>query len=215
MRNGTTRGILAVVLTHNAPRWLSRCIEGIAAQAVRPEAILAVDNASDPPVPARAPSVRLAASSRTSLPHQQRSCWRYAFALREFLSTGFDHAWVIDDDMVAEPGLAALGNLARRRPQPTFVFPKAVQPDGSIGTWGSWCGFLIARGIVERVGRPWKICSGGLRTPSTATRGFLRPGFPRHIGDDAIVHHDAVRREGLPRGSTTTKLAICSFSIST
>ena len=44
------RRIVALVLTHNAPQSLARCLTAIGAQAELPDEILVVDNASQPPV---------------------------------------------------------------------------------------------------------------------------------------------------------------------
>ena len=44
------RSIVALILTHNAPESLRRCLEAIAGQSSPPEAVLVVDNASNPPV---------------------------------------------------------------------------------------------------------------------------------------------------------------------
>ena len=44
------RRVLAVVLTHNAPESLERCLLAIDAQTTPPQAVLVVDNASNPPV---------------------------------------------------------------------------------------------------------------------------------------------------------------------
>ena len=66
----------------------------------------------------------------------------------------------------------------------------------AVGRWGSWCGFLIAREIVETSAYPERSSSGGLKTPNTATGGFLRPGFQRRVIEEAVVHHDAIRQDG-------------------
>ena len=44
------RRIMAVVLTHNAPDSLARCLGAIASQTLPPDSVLVVDNASRPPV---------------------------------------------------------------------------------------------------------------------------------------------------------------------
>ena len=46
----TDRRIMAVVLTHNAPDSLDRCLRAIAGQTLTPDSVLVVDNASRPPV---------------------------------------------------------------------------------------------------------------------------------------------------------------------
>ena len=46
------RRIVALVLTHNAPQSLARCLAAIDAQAEPPEEVIVVDNASQPAVDA-------------------------------------------------------------------------------------------------------------------------------------------------------------------
>ncbi len=79
----------------------------------------------------------------------------WAIALHYFLASDFTHAWLMDDDMLPEPkGLATLWDAVSDAAASACVFPIAIQPDGSVGRWGSWCGLLISREIVETVGLP-------------------------------------------------------------
>src|SRR6202142_3988652 len=94
---------MAVVLTYNAPGSLERCLQSIAAQTTPPQAVLVVDNASDPPVdpdnfPAGCPPVVLVHSD-----HNGGPAGGYALALEHFLKSEYRHAWVIDDDMRPDP----------------------------------------------------------------------------------------------------------------
>ncbi len=45
-----TQTVLAVILTHNAPKSLAKCLEAISAQTSPPDSILVVDSASEQPV---------------------------------------------------------------------------------------------------------------------------------------------------------------------
>ncbi len=149
------RRIMAVVLTHNAPESLDRCIRSIAGQSSPPETILVVDNASAPPVrldalPTAGLLTRLVRSDINTGP-----AGGYARALGEFAESGFGHAWVLDDDMHPEPEcLDRLWAVAEKEPETAFVFPISRQPDGSYSWWFSWCGFIVSRQIVEAVGVP-------------------------------------------------------------
>ena len=70
-----------------------------------------------------------------------------------FLASDFTHAWVMDDDILPDPRcLTTLWEAASDDPTSAFLFPIAIQPDGAVGRWGSWCGFLISREIVAKVG---------------------------------------------------------------
>jgi GT2 family glycosyltransferase len=156
-----------------------------------------VDNASQPPVEAS-----LLQLSRASL-HVIRSevnggpAGGWAIALRHFESTEFTHAWVMDDDIIPEPDcLATLWNAASDDPTTSFVFPLAIQPDGSGSRWGAWCGFLIPREIVAAVGLPMESLFWWAEDAEYCEWRIPQAGFPRRSIDEAVVHHDAIRQGG-------------------
>ena len=191
------RRIVALVLTHNAPQSLGRCLAAIGAQAEVPEEVVVVDNASQPAVdasllPKYGRSLRVIRSEVNGGP-----AGGWAIALGYFLATDFTHAWVMDDDIVPEPKcLATLWGAARDDPTSVFAFPISIQPDGSVGRWGSWCGFLISREIVETVGLPMEALFWWAEDAEYCEWRIPEAGFPRRIVDDAVVHHDAIRQGG-------------------
>jgi rhamnopyranosyl-N-acetylglucosaminyl-diphospho-decaprenol beta-1,3/1,4-galactofuranosyltransferase len=191
------RRIMALVLTHNAPSSLERCLAAVGEQTEVPEEVLVVDNASQPPVEvSRLPngerSVRVVRSEVNGGP-----AGGWAIALRRFLASDATHAWVMDDDMVPEPKcLSALWDVASDAPTSAFVFPIAIQPDGSVGRWGSWCGFLISREIVEKVGLPMEELFWWSEDAEYCEWRIPEAGFPRRIVEEAVVHHDAIRQGG-------------------
>jgi rhamnopyranosyl-N-acetylglucosaminyl-diphospho-decaprenol beta-1,3/1,4-galactofuranosyltransferase len=189
------RRIVALVLTHNAPQSLTRCLAAIDAQAEVPEEVVVVDNASQPPVgasmlPTSDRPVRVIRSEVNGGP-----AGGWAIALRHFLTSDFTHAWVMDDDIVPEPKcLGTLWGAASDDPTSIFAFPISIQPDGSVGRWGSWCGFLISRQIVETVGLPMEALFWWAEDAEYCEWRIPEAGFPRRIVDDAVVHHDAIRQ---------------------
>ena len=191
------RRIVALVLTHNAPQSLARCLHAIDAQTDAPVEVLLVDNASQPPVakaslPKIDPSLRIIRSEVNGGP-----AGGWAIALRSFLAGEFTHAWVMDDDIVPDPTcLATLWDAASDNPGAAFTFPIAIQPDGAIGRWGSWCGFLISREIVETVGLPMEALFWWAEDAEYCEWRIPEAGFPRQIVDAAVVHHDAIRQGG-------------------
>jgi rhamnopyranosyl-N-acetylglucosaminyl-diphospho-decaprenol beta-1,3/1,4-galactofuranosyltransferase len=191
------RRIVALVLTHNAPQALARCLAAISAQAEVPEEVLVVDNASQPPVQGSllsnvGRSLRIVRSEMNGGP-----AGGWAIALDYFLANDFTHAWLMDDDIVPEPTcLANLWDAASDTPASVFVFPISIQPDGSIGRWGSWCGFLISREIVETVGLPMEELFWWTEDTEYCEWRIPNAGFPRRVIDAAVVHHDAVRQRG-------------------
>ena len=191
------RRIVALVLTHNAPQSLARCLAAIDAQVEVPEEVVVVDNASRPPVeasllPKSGRTVRIIRSEVNGGP-----AGGWAIALRDFLAKGFTHAWLMDDDIVPEPRcLATLWAATSHAPTSAFVFPIAIQPDGSVGRWGSWCGFLISREIVETVGLPMEELFWWAEDTEYTHWRIPQAGFERCILEEAVVHHDAIRQGG-------------------
>jgi GT2 family glycosyltransferase len=189
------RRIVALVLTHNAPQALSRCLAAIAAQAEVPEEVVLVDNASEPPVavssfPDHGWPLRVIRSQVNGGP-----AGGWAIALDYFVANDFTHAWVMDDDIVPEPKcLANLWDTASESPASAFAFPVSIQPDGSVGRWGSWCGFLISREIVQKVGLPMESLFWWAEDAEYCEWRIPQAGFPRRIVDEAVVHHDAIRQ---------------------
>ena len=188
------------MLTHNAPTSLDRCLRSVAAQTVRPDAVLVVDNASNPPVdvsdvPEGCPPVTLVRSECNGGP-----AGGYTLALEEFLKLPYSHAWVIDDDMRPDPTcLERLWVVAARDPARAFVFPISYQPDGSFGAWPSWCAFLVSREIVEEVGLPMADLFWWAEDTEYLQWRIPQAGYPMRVVGDAIVRHDAIRQgTGVP-----------------
>jgi hypothetical protein len=197
---GAERRIMAVVLTHNAPESLDRCLRAIAGQSVPPEAVLVVDNASRPPAaigpPAASPVPTRVVRSETNT----GPAGGYAQALGEFVGSGFGHAWVLDDDMYPEPEcLDRLWAVAEKDPESAFVFPISRQPDGSLGLFPSWCGFIVARQVVEAVGLPRPELFWWAEDTEYLQCRIPDRGYQRQVVNDAIVNHDAIRQgDGVP-----------------
>jgi rhamnopyranosyl-N-acetylglucosaminyl-diphospho-decaprenol beta-1,3/1,4-galactofuranosyltransferase len=191
------RRIVALVLTHNAPQSLARCLAAIDSQAEPPEAVIVVDNASRPAVNASSLSEggRPLRVIRSELNGGPAGGW--AIALRSFLDSDFTHAWVMDDDILPEPDcLTTLWEAGSDDPTSAFLFPVAIQPDGAVGRWGSWCGFLISREIVAQVGVPMEELFWWAEDAEYCEWRIPEAGFPRRIIEDAVVHHDAIRQGG-------------------
>jgi rhamnopyranosyl-N-acetylglucosaminyl-diphospho-decaprenol beta-1,3/1,4-galactofuranosyltransferase len=189
--------IAALVLTHNAPNALARCVEAIGSQTQLPTELVVVDNASDPPVDAASlPSVDVPVRvlrSDTNL----GPAGGWAIALRNFLANECSHAWLMDDDIVPEPEcLDRLWSAVSDTPSSAFAVPVSIQPDGEVGRWGSWCGFVIAREIVEQVGLPREELFWWAEDTEYCHWRLPKAGYPLRFIEDAVVHHDAIRQGG-------------------
>jgi rhamnopyranosyl-N-acetylglucosaminyl-diphospho-decaprenol beta-1,3/1,4-galactofuranosyltransferase len=197
MKDGRGRRVVALVLSHNAPQSLARCLNAVAAQTNPPQGIVVVDNASDP-------SIQIGALPATGVPTRViRSdvnlgpAGGWAIALDDFLSSDFSDAWVMDDDIVPEAECLATLLMARDEdPGRTFVVPLSIQPDGAVGRWGSWCGFMLAREIVETVGLPRAELFWWAEDTEYCHWRIPQAGFKRRVIEEAVVHHDAIRQDG-------------------
>jgi rhamnopyranosyl-N-acetylglucosaminyl-diphospho-decaprenol beta-1,3/1,4-galactofuranosyltransferase len=196
----TDRRIMAVVLTHNAPDSLARCLRAIARQTLPPESVLVVDNASCPPVSlddptgARPPTWVVRSEVNTG------PAGGYAQALAEFLASDFRHAWVLDDDMVPdEHCLERLWAVAQRDPDSAFVFPISRQPNGVCELWPSWCGFIVARQIIEAVGFPMAELFWWAEDTEYLQWRIPEAGYNWQVVNEALVDHDPIRHgDGVP-----------------
>jgi hypothetical protein len=194
------RRIMAVVLTHNAPASLDRCIRAIASQTTPPEALLVVDNASRPSVSLEALDALAVPTTVVRSETNTGPAGGYALALAKFVESGFAHAWVLDDDMYPEPDcLDRLWAVAEKEPETAFVFPISRQPDGSLGLFPSWCGFVVARQIVEAVGLPMSELFWWAEDTEYLQVRIPERGYRRQVVNDAIVNHDGIRQgDGVP-----------------
>ena len=79
------RRTVALVLTHNAPHSLARCIAAIDAQPLLPDEIVVIDNASQPPVDAYPVRGKRSIGANRALGHQWRAGWRMGIRVTAFL----------------------------------------------------------------------------------------------------------------------------------
>jgi hypothetical protein len=185
--------VVALVLSHNAPRALARCLEAIAAQTVPPGAVIVVDNASDPALRITAVGSLPVSVVRSDTNLGPAGGWAIAF--EELLAGSDEFAWVLDDDIVPDPEcLETLLEEARHDPKAAFCFPRSVQPDGSVGEWGSWCGFVVSHHIVEQVGVPRAELFWWAEDNEYCHWRIPQAGYERKLVDGAVVQHDAVRQ---------------------
>jgi len=187
---------LCLILTHNAPHTLRRCVERVLSQLEPGDELVVIDNASEPPAADVIESVNTA--NRPKVIRLERNlgpAGGYAHGLRHFLGTDHGFVWILDDDMMPAPAtLSCLRKVCIEESEPVVVFPRVLDLRGRPFNFPAWCGVLIPRSIVEHVGVPredyfwwgedseylqWRIPRAGYRTVRTA---------------DATMTHEAVRR---------------------
>ena len=170
-----------------------------------------VDNASDPPItreqlPDSLPDTALIRSDANGGP-----AGGYALGLAEFLASGYRHAWVLDDDMLPDHDcLERLWVVAGKKLEAAYVFPVSHQVDGSFGAWPSWCGFLVAREIIEKVGLPMEELFWWAEDTEYLQWRIPEAGYPiRVVGDATSITTRSATEKASRSGSTTTRLGTC------
>ena len=122
---GAPHRVTAVLVSHDGARWLPAVLDGLAAQSVRPDHVVAVDTGS------KDESARLLAEALGA-----------DAVVKEKLNTGFPQAvrrgleglaacewiWILHDDANPDPdALAALLDAAARRPRGRHSRPEAAR----------------------------------------------------------------------------------------
>lgn len=189
MTSGSPR-TWAVVLTHNAPDRLRRCLRAISSGILTPQVTLVIDNASrvaaeiDPGADGH-PGVRF-----LRLPENLGPAGGYAAGLRAFADSEADLAWVMDDD--CEPDPDCLSHLVERHlPSPTaLLFPRESEPDGRVTNYPAWSGVLIPKEIVRAVGLPLESLFWWAEDSEYLKWRIPRAGFPViRVAEAHLVHH--------------------------
>jgi rhamnopyranosyl-N-acetylglucosaminyl-diphospho-decaprenol beta-1,3/1,4-galactofuranosyltransferase len=100
--------ICAVIVTYNRPELLIRCLAGVRNQALRPEAVMVVDNCSHTPA---AYVLRRLAKELQIFRFKQNTggAGGFHFGMAEAFRQGFDAVWLMDDDGI--PSESCLANL--------------------------------------------------------------------------------------------------------
>jgi GT2 family glycosyltransferase len=184
--------VLALVLTYAAPEALARCVTAIAAQTRPVDEVLVIDNAS--PEPARPVPARLTIDV-VRLETNLGPAGGHAAGLQKFLDSGADLAWVMDDDCVPSPEalerlLIHLDQLAEDGP----VFP--LWRDSATGEGlflPAWCGFLVSRAIVQRLGLPRAEFVWWAEDTEYLSWRMHEAGYRAEWASDAVVEHRRVR----------------------
>jgi GT2 family glycosyltransferase len=175
---------MAVVLTHNARAALGRCLGALRGQTLSPSEILVTDNASKEAVDdlvAGLPNGRV-----LRLPENAGPAGGYAAALRTFLRSELEWAWVMDDDCVPHP--AALEAQLAIAAQDRVVMSTMIDRDtGENANTQGWCGVLLPRRVVESVGVPDEALFWWTEDTEYLQWRIPRAGFEVARCEDAVV----------------------------
>ena len=171
--------VVAVVLTHDRPALLVRCMHALLAQERLPDRIVIVDNGSTTPLPdavARVPDIRV-----LTLAENRGPAAGYAAGIRAALALGATHVWLMDDDGRPEQPNCLSGLLA------------------TAARTGSAITCPLVRNVTDRDRLAFPIRQHG-RTRFTAEALDPAPvieGFA-HLFNGALIEAGAFARIGLP-----------------
>lgn len=188
--------ILALILTHDDPQELQRCVNAVHAQTRRPDAVVVTDNASSPPAAPLAPDAEPGWLSVDHLSTNGGPAGGHHAGLSRFAADDrFDLAWVLDDDVVPAPGcLEALAAAATQGPV-GIRWPVQTHTHASAGQYPGWFGVLIPRVVVERVGTPNPDLFWWTEDTEYLQWRIPRAGFSSTVVEGATVDHSG-RRSG-------------------
>lgn len=182
-----TPRVQALVLTYGAPDALRACLDALASQTRPPDDVLVIDNAGDPPARADAASV-------VRLERNLGPAGGHAEGLRRFLDGEADVAWVLDDDVVPEPGCLAALLEAASAASLGPVFPRQFTTDGRPDDHPRWAGVLLPRAAVAVAGLPMAELFWWVEDTEYLAHRLPARGFPSTTADAARVTHTGVRR---------------------
>jgi len=196
MPNEGRPSVLCLILTHNAPDALRRCVASVLEQLEAGDRLMVIDNASEPPAAATLESIDPRHPLQVvRLERNLGPAGGYADGLRRFLQTDHAFVWIVDDDMIPGPGtLSHLRSASLAESDPVVLFPHVVDRWGSPFDFPAWCGVLIPRRIVEDVGVPREEYFWWGEDSEYLQWRIPRAGYRTVRANDATIIHEMVRR---------------------
>jgi len=198
--------ILAIILTYDSPADLEACVAAVGAQTAPPAALLVVDNASAPPaaVPGQIGGIPVTVQREA---FNSGPAGGHAAGLAWFAERDFDAAWVLDDDMIPEPGCLAAQAEAMFGPGQDgrcLAYPAIIEQGATRPRWfPSWCGVLIPAAAVAAAGGPRADFFWWAEDSEYLQWRLPRAGFAGRKVPTAQVHH---RRTRAARGRPPWKV---------
>lgn len=188
--------VLALILTHDDPAELQRCVDAVAAQTRRPDAVVVTDNASSPPAAPIVAGAEPGWLTVDRLPTNGGPAGGHHAGLTRFLrETSFDLAWVLDDDVVPAPGCLEALVAAAGDGSPGVRWPVQQHTYATAGQFPGWFGVLIPRAVVEKVGTPNPELFWWTEDTEYLQWRIPRAGFTSVVVPGAVVEHTG-RRSG-------------------
>jgi GT2 family glycosyltransferase len=174
--------VCAVVVTHNRPQLLERCLDHLEAQERRPDHVLVVDNASTDETP-RVLGARSGVEV-LRLPENVGGSGGFRAGVEHAHRGAYDWLWLLDDDTLAEPAcLAELLAGAERAPRRADVMASIVR-------WKD--------GRLHPMNRPWPRLRRRGDYAAGAAQGLMLMRATTFVS--ALIHRRAVDAHGYPPG---------------
>lgn len=151
--------VLAVVVAYNSTQAIERCFHSLNNQRRPVDAALIVDNSDVTPVlPESLPEPLRSRTTILRTGENLGPAGGFALGLRKFSdeSSGYSHAWLMDDDCYPEPeSLNSLLDAIEGITPGLAAFPSAVyEATGVAMNYPGWSGVLLDRQAVEMAGLP-------------------------------------------------------------
>jgi rhamnopyranosyl-N-acetylglucosaminyl-diphospho-decaprenol beta-1,3/1,4-galactofuranosyltransferase len=183
VRAERTKGVWAIVVTHNRKGMLRECLAALAGQERPPDRVLVVDNASTDGTAAMVER-EYGHVDLLALPENEGGAGGFHEGMKLAHAEGAEWMWLMDDDTIPAPGtLAELAGAPARLeplPMPALLASKAVWRDGRMHP-------MNLPGPERR--RLERVIDG-------AERGLVPLQFATFVS--LLVHREAVDRYGLP-----------------
>lgn len=181
-----TQSVVAVVVTHNRRALLEQCLQRIAAQSRRPDAMLVVDNASDDGT-----AELLAGRDDVDVVRLEQNgggAGGFHAGLEAAVARGHAWAWLMDDDTFPEPdaleallGVSLPDAQSNGSGQPVVLASRVEWTDGR----------------PHPMNQPWpKLDLDRSEIVAAARAGVMPLRAASFVS--LLIHRDAVDRHGLP-----------------
>ena len=192
--------VVAIIVTYKRVEALRKCIDSLLKnQAAGLKRIHVVINAPDEETTRLLQGYAQQLDSLISIQHlnNEGPAGGFHFGLKNFLETGLDYAWLMDDDIVV--GANALAEMLKYADEHPYIFPKVVKGNGEEVISFGWWGVLLSRHIVEKAGLPLKDLFYWAEDTEYLQNRLMRVhGFKPFRCDTAVVEHLHNRKRQRP-----------------
>jgi GT2 family glycosyltransferase len=176
----------AIIVTHDDPEAVDRCVAAVLAQTHPLRRIRVVDTAGARPARPTAEAVEVVVHR---LDENVGPAGGWAVGLDAFRAGDADLAWLLDDDCRPEPEALAVATAMRDAGDADVVQSRMIDDrTGREAPTQGWCAVLVPRQVVEQVGVPDADLVWWNEDTEYLQWRIPRAGHRVRRCDDAVVH---------------------------